>query len=727
VTLEKYHAKRKFDKTPEPSGRVARHRGGLRFVVQKHAASRLHYDFRLELDGVLKSWAVPKGPSLNPADKRLAMMVEDHPLDYADFEGIIPAGNYGAGTVMVWDRGDYQAVHSADRQESQKALAEGLAKGHVRFKLHGQKLQGGFSLVRLHQGEKNAWLLVKSRDEFADTADVERKDLSVLSGRTMQNIADTARAAGEVWLSRRRAKDLDLSGAAKAPFPRTIKPMLAKAGAKAFDKPGWIFEVMWGGYRALAEVHRRGVRLRSRSGKPFDVEFAPLISSLEKLGHEAVLDGEIVVLDAEGKSHLQLLQDYQETGAGPLVYYAFDLLYLDGHDLCRLPLRRRLELLQEIVQDLPNIHWSDHVPEHGVAFFEAARAAGLDGIMAKRADSPYRAGIRSPDWLKIKIPARQQAKETALVSAAHRKSRKPAGSATAVPQLTHVDKVYWPKEGYTKGDLLRYYDEVADFILPYLRDRPQSLHRHPNGIEAKSFFQKDMSKQTVPAGIETVVIPSGHKAKAISYLLCQDKFALLYIANLGCIELNPWNSRVGTLDRPDYLILDLDPGDLAFDHVVETAQTVRRVLDEIEVPSVCKTSGKRGLHIEVPLGAKYDYDQARQFAQIVATIVHRKLPATTSVMRSPSRRQNQVYLDCFQNARGQTLAAPYSVRPVAGAKVSTPLKWSEVKKGLNPARFTIQTVRRRLDRVGDLWQPVLGVGIDLQNSLQRLQKVQARK
>lgn len=280
--------------------------------------------------------------------------------------------------------------------------------------------------------------------------------------------------------------------------------------------------------------------------------------------------------------------------------------------------------------------------------------------------------------------------------------------------------MYWPDEGYTKGDMIAYYREMASVMLPYLHDRPESLNRHPNGIAGKNFFQKNVSKQPPPEWVETVSIEGS--TGPVEYIVCQDEATLLYLANLGCIEINPWNSRISHLDQPDYFILDLDPEDVPFQEVIRAALTVHKVLDKAGAESYCKTSGKRGLHVFVPLGAKYEYDAARQFAQIVATLVNQQLPDTTSLQRSPSQRQQRVYIDYLQNSRGQTLAAPYSLRPAPGATVSTPLAWREVKKGLNPSSFTIKTIPRRVANVGDLWKPVLGQGINLQDCLAKLQK-----
>jgi bifunctional non-homologous end joining protein LigD len=620
--------------------------------------------------------------------------------------------------------------------------------------------------------------------------------------------------------------------------PHFVKPMLATTVDDAFDRDGWLFEVKWDGYRAIAEIKKGQVRLYTRNQKSLNEAYAPIVRSLEKLEHDAIIDGEIVVLDDGGKSHFQLLQNYLKTRRGALVYYVFDLISLDGKDLRKEPLRRRKQLLQKLVARLPNVRFSEHVETHGKAFFDSAGKHGLEGILAKNADSPYREGIRGRDWLKIKTHRRQEAViggyteprgsrkslgalvlgvyegdelvyvghtgtgfDTRTLADVHarltpleqptspftrrpktnapvhwvkpalvcevrfqewsddglmrmpvflglREDKEPktvrrekerpvqevvdmkpersnsatnttADSAPTV-KLTNLNKVYWPDEGYTKGDLIEYYDSVADFILPYLKDRPQSLNRHPDGITRENFFQKDVSRTPPPPWVRTVSIHSGHAGRDIRFIVGDDRPTLLYLANLGCIELNPWHSRMQSLERPDYAVIDLDPEQIAFAEVVKAAIEVRKTLKKVGAPCFCKTSGKRGLHIYVPLGAKYDYEQAKSFAEIVANFVHARLPHTTSVIRQPARRQGRVYLDYLQNPRGQTLAVAYSVRPHRGATVSTPLKWSEVSRRLDPSRFTIRTVPKRLDKVGDLWEGVLGDGIDLGACLARL-------
>ncbi len=407
MALEEYRRKRRFDRTPEPPGRVARP-GGRRFVVQMHRARRLHYDFRLELDGVLKSWAVPKRPSLDPRAKHLAVLVEDHPLDYQDFEGVIPAGNYGAGTVIVWDRGTYHAAGARSAEEDESRLREGLAKGHLSVVLEGKKLKGEFALVRMKSAEEeSAWLLIKANDAFADGDLPETEDISVLSGRTLEEMQREAPAEGRYWAERSRL-DLRDRGLPASAFPHGISPMLPITADGPFDGEGWLFEIKWDGYRAIAEVERGDVRLISRRNLSLNARFPPLVEALRSLARDAVLDGEIAVLDEEGRSHFQLLQDYQEGRANRLVYYLFDLLYLDQYDLRELPLRDRKELLQQVLPAVPNLRYSDHVWRRGKTLFEVARQHGVEGIMAKDGGSPYLSG-RTGYWQKIKIVRRQEA------------------------------------------------------------------------------------------------------------------------------------------------------------------------------------------------------------------------------------------------------------------------------------------------------------------------------
>lgn len=407
MSLKEYRAKRRFEKTPEPQPGLPHEAHRLVFVIHKHAARALHYDLRLELGGVLKSWAVPKGPSLDPAIKRLAVMVEDHPLEYRDFEGVIPEGNYGAGSVIIWDRGFYQHPLAADEQDNERRLREGLQKGDLKFILEGEKLRGEFALVKTGKDEKS-WLLLKKKERFPATVDILTENRSVVSHKTLEEVLEDAgqksfrqKKAHQIRLHEAVESD-GLSDAPLAPMPHLVAPMLAGTVKAPFDSPEWLFEVKWDGYRAVAEVRDGAVSLYSRNGISFDKKFFPVVESLRKSGFDAVLDGEVVVVDDQGRPDFELLQNYRESRGGHLLYYVFDLLHFKGHDLTGLPLLRRKELLKSILPSLPKIRFSEHVAGEGILFFQAAAQKGLEGIIAKHAGSTYEAGKRSRFWLKIK-------------------------------------------------------------------------------------------------------------------------------------------------------------------------------------------------------------------------------------------------------------------------------------------------------------------------------------
>jgi bifunctional non-homologous end joining protein LigD len=833
MSLRKYKEKRNFKKTSEPKGKKKAVKDALIFVVQKHHATSLHYDFRLELDGVLKSWAVPKGPSLNPADKKLAMMVEDHPFDYKDFEGVIPEGNYGAGNVIVWDHGTYHSIESEDKKKSIPVLRKGLEKGDLKFILHGKKLKGEFVLVRMKTKQPNAWLLIKKKDQFVSEDDILEKEKSVISGLTVDEIGEE-KVKKKVRISK-SSIDKEFRGAVKKKMQRDVKPMLAELSNKIFNDKNWLFEIKWDGYRAIAEIEKGEVSLHSRNNVSFNDKYPSVVKSLRMLDADIVLDGEVAVVDDFGKSSFQLLQNFRKTGKGNLIYFVFDILYLNGYDLTSLPLLRRKEILKKILPDIPNITFSDHVIGEGKEFFKIAEQRGLEGIIAKRTGSKYLVGKRSKEWLKIKTRQHQEAVICGFTQP--RGSRNKFGSLvlgtydegeliyigqagtgftdtdlneiylklkpdiTKTPQfshkietnapvtwvkpkyicevefsewteeglmrmpvfirlrddkelkdivneeaaddnddpidknsvnkeikingnklkLTNLDKIYFPAEEYTKGDIIEYYRKISEYILPYLKGRPESLNRHPNGIEGESFYQKDMASLP-PDWVKTAKIYSEHNEKEITYLVCNDEASLVYMANLGCIEINPWFSRIENPENPDYCVLDLDPEDISFDKVIETALTVKEVLNIAGAESYCKTSGATGLHIYIPLNAEYTYNVSRDFAHLIAQLVYQRIPDITSIKRNPSKRQKKVYLDYLQNRVGQTLAAPYSIRPRPGAPVSTPLKWNEVKIGLDPKDFNIKNIFKRLDKRGDIFKDVLGKGIDITECISRLEE-----
>ena len=434
MELKEYTSKREFEKTPEPKPGLGHEGNRLMFVVHKHAARRLHYDLRLALDGALKSWAVPRGPSLDPSLKRLAVMVEDHPLDYKDFEGVIPEGNYGAGSVIIWDRGFYHHPSTRDENESEKLLLDGLRKGDMKFVLEGEKLHGEFALVKTRMDGKT-WLLLKKNDRNAIKGDVLKENRSVVSHKTLEEVleAGPGKSFRQKKLNQIRLHEAveseDLKDAPIKPMPHAVKPMLATLVKEPFDHPDWIFEVKWDGYRAVAEVRDRTVSLYSRNGISFEKKFFPIVEALRKFGFDAVLDGEIVVVDDQGRSDFQMLQHYQDPGnggappidnatsrspaqagrlRGHLLYYVFDLLYFRGHDLTALPLLRRKELLKKILPSTPKIRFSDHVRKEGVLFYQVSKDKGVEGIIAKHSQSVYETGRRSRQWLKVKTRLTQE-------------------------------------------------------------------------------------------------------------------------------------------------------------------------------------------------------------------------------------------------------------------------------------------------------------------------------
>lgn len=704
--LNEYRRKRKFNQTPEPAGKIKKAKGKLRFVVQKHAATRTHFDFRLELDGVLLSWAVPKGPSMSPLDQRLAVRVEDHPMEYGSFEGVIPKGNYGAGTVMVWDTGSYESRQAKGRDASEPILRKGLVDGKLTLVLRGKKLAGEFALVRIHGRDPKAWLLIKKRDAAAVDSESFDEDRSALTGRTMEEIAEQSVKKRAIWIpgkgkvSKRAAKEIAKPPKPQAPkktvekpMPHAIRPMQAVIAAKEPEKENWIFELSWEGHRAIAEVEKGRVRLYSRALLPLDRKFPKIVNALKGVTGVAILDGEILPKREE--------------------YVIYDLLYLNGEDLRPLPLRDRKDRLHKLPIFGKFLIESSHSSDWKKVA-EKAKKEKLESLLAKKKESVYQSGIHR-DWVKVRLAGfGQDDKKTRAVNIA-----KPNAD---LPPLTNLKKIFWPKEKYTKGDVVRYYDSMSSYLLPYLKDRPQSLHRQPDGLKNEGFFHKDMVGY-LPRRIETVRIESGSANKTIHYLLCQDRWTLLYMANLGCIELNPWLSRVGHLDKPDLMVIDLDPDDNPFSEVVEAALEVRKLFDSMKVESFCKTSGASGIHICVPLGARYEYEFVRKFAEAVCTVIHNRLPDFTSILRNPARRKGKLYLDFLQNRRGQTLAAPYCIRPRPKATVSTPLRWNEVKRGLDPRDFTIETIAKRVAKVGDLWKPTLGRGVALEGPMKQLSKL----
>jgi bifunctional non-homologous end joining protein LigD len=815
--LRDYFRKRNFTKTPEPRGKHQPSGKRLAFVVQEHHASRLHYDFRLEMDGVLKSWAVPKGPSLDPHEHHLAIQTEDHPFEYRKFEGVIPEGNYGAGNVIIWDEGWYEPRTETDQPE--KELLKQLKKGHITFVVHGKKLRGEFALIKLtNSDDPKAWLLIKKGDEFASTTDITKQEESVKTHRKVDDLG----ASGKLP---------DLSSSPRKALPKNVKPMLCTLVDEPFDREGWLFEIKWDGYRAIATKQKDKIELYSRNNNNFVEHYLPVTEAMRTFKHDVVVDGEIVVVDENGHSHFEWLQHWTTAPHGHLQYHIFDILWCDGRDVTDMPLKQRKALLKSVIPKNSVLVFSDDVETKGLSLFHEMQRRGLEGMVAKKGSSPYRQDVRGEEWLKIKTHLRQEVviggyteprasrkyigalvvgvydKDGSFVYVGHsgggipdeqrkklqeqldkmerqsspfavepkpnapvhwvrpelvcemsfsewtkeghmrhpqfeglRPDKKPkdvhrekmkrtdAVKPQAAPEKngsglpfepTHLDKIFFPKAKVTKGDMFAYYESVAEYILPYLLDRPHSLNRMPNGIKGESFYQKN--NEHLPDWVPSTDIFSDSNNANLHWIVGKDLPTLLYMVQLGCIEINPWNSRVGRLEKPDWIVVDLDPeGRITFEQVIEVAQIVKAVCDEWHIPVYPKTSGKTGIHIYIPMGAKYTYEQAKNLAHLIVIEINKRQPDITSLERMPDKRKNKLYLDFLQNRQGQTLAAPYSLRPHPDATVSMPLHWSEVKKGLKPTDFTIKNALKRIKREGDLWKPVLGAGVDLPAILKKI-------
>ena len=744
MALQDYHLKRDFERTPEPQGGPphAPDTQDLAFVIQRHAARRLHWDFRLELDGVLKSWAVPRPPSLDPGVKRLAIAVEDHPLDYAGFEGEIPPGQYGAGTVAIWDRGQW-------RPEGDPR--EGLAQGKLAFVLKGRRLRGGWALVRLRD-QPSHWLLVKEDDDQARRGD---------------GAVDPA----------------DLPGARPGPPPEGLSPQLASPVAEAPAGEQWLHEIKYDGYRMLCRVAEGRARLVSRNGKDWTGSMAPLAEAAARLPvSTALLDGEVVVLGAGGASDFQALQEaLADNRAGALVYQLFDLLHVDGVDLTGVELERRKRVLRGLLPGDGPLRYSDHVDGQGPEVWRKACGFALEGVVSKRRDRPYRPG-RGPDWLKAKCVSRQEFviggftrpagrrqgmgalllgvwgeagllhagrvgtgfSQRQLEDLAARLARlaratppfvnppaghegvtwvepslvaevafaawtrdgllrhpaylglrldKPAAEVTrevaptptpipdeAMPTLTSPDKVLFPEAGLTKAGLADYYRRVAGWMLPHVAGRPLTVVRCPDGLGRECFHQRHPR-----AGMPAVG----------TYVAIGDLAGLQGLVQVGALEIHPWGSRLDRIERPDRLVFDLDPDpSLPWRLVVEAAREVRRRLDALGLASFVKTTGGKGLHVVVPLRRRHSWTEAKAFTKAVAERMAAEQPARYTATMALARREGRIYVDYLRNQRAATAVAPYSTRAHPDAPVAVPLAWEELDAGLHA--FTVCTLPGRL-------------------------------
>ncbi len=812
MSLNEYRRKRVFTQTPEPEPSIPKDQGN-RFFIQRHSARRLHYDLRLEMEGVLKSWALPHGPTLDPSIKRLAVLVEDHPLEYGKFEGTIPSGNYGAGKVTVWDRGTYEWI-------GPKTPAQQWEAGDLKIRFHGRRLMGEFALVRTKRAQGKDWLLIKKKDFAVQEGwDPEKDTRSILPGRPELS---------------------SVEGAVQAAMPQNISPMLAVLGQSLPSGTDWLYEVKWDGVRALIFIEKGQVRMLSRRGNAIEQQYPELQPITEVLEAEsAILDGEIVCFDENGVPSFQLLQNRIGAGpksapklaqAQPASFFAFDLLYLDGYDLRRTPLVERKQILASSLQANATFRYSEHFSGNGAELLQAVREKGLEGIVAKQAFSRYDSK-RSRDWVKIKVlnqqdfvicgwvegerdyfgalalgyyedgrltyagnvgsgftqeslksvyekmqplvttrsplsvvpkdmgvskdkvtwikpdlvctvrfnswtddirlrapvflglradqPAQDCVRETGLLAATtpeevpQRPPMLPEGQNEVVQTIeerrlkfTNIKKIFYPQEGYTKRDVINFYAAVADLLVPHLQGRPLSLRRYPNGIDGESFFQKE-APAGIPDWLHTEKIATDEESST-RFVIADDQASLLYLANLGCIDQNPWMSRLGSLENPDFILIDLDPYHCGYDRIIEAAQLVRQKLDQIGLTGYPKTTGGDGMHIYIPLEPVYSFQQARSFAEILARWLASERPDLFTTPRNvAAREKGKVYFDYLQISSGKTISAPYVLRAYPGAPVATPLSWSEVKPGLTPTQFHIGNAVRRFDRTGDLFSGVL--------------------
>jgi bifunctional non-homologous end joining protein LigD len=783
--LAEYKRKRDPKKTPEPaveppvraSGpgegvrgnreapprqkKSARRRKQPIFVVQRHDARRLHYDFRLERDGALASWAVPKGVPLEPGQQHLAVHVEDHPLEYATFEGEIPKGEYGAGTVEIWDKGTYE-------------LVEEKRNGGLTVRLHGKRLDGTYALVPAKlSGDPKNWLIVrKKEDSTPETRGARRRYASMLA-------------------------------------------TLADEVPKGED---WIFEIKWDGYRIIARVAGSEADLRTRKDQDYTKRFENVAKELAKAVKtpDCVVDGEVCALDEEGRPSFSAMQ--QGKLDTPIVYYVFDLLEIDGEPMIDLPLEERRDRLEKLlVKRNRTVRFSDSF-EDGEALLSAANQQGLEGIMAKRLGSRYLPGRRSREWLKVKGHGRQEfviagytrgkgrrertlgslilgmyrggdlvyvgnvgtgfteqeiqrllgklkplerdtppfktvpkmprvrkgdviwvepnlVAEVEFVEWTHdghlrapaykglREDKDPKEvrreepipseirKGTRVLKLSNLDKVFWAEEGITKGDLLSYYQRATPVLVPHLKDRPFTMKRYPDGWKGNFFFQKD-APRGMPDWIPTasIVVSTRDKPRQkrrIDAPLVNDELALLWMVNMACIDMNTWYSRIDKPDRPDFVLFDLDPSpDVGFRETVQVALLVKEALDTLRLESFVKTSGSEGIHILVPIARRYTFADTREFSAIIAGALARTHRGLVTTEWSKAKRRG-VLIDSNQNGEGKTIASVYSVRPKLGAPVSTPLRWHEVNEDLDPSAFTMETVLARIEQYGDLFEGVL--------------------
>lgn len=842
--LARYRHKRDPIGTPEPfaaAPEAARQTSVGRFVVHRHSASREHYDLRLEMAGTLKSFAVPKGPSLDPEEKRLAVNTEDHPIEYLEFEDVIPEGNYGAGPMIVWDRGRVRYLEGSAEQ--------GVDRGKIDFELSGFKLAGRFALVhtgaRRGAGEQNQWLLIKKADAHATPGeDVLQGDpRSVLSGLGVEELAELPELVRRI-----EAEAAELGAPVGEVDARALRPMLCALDGASLDDPSRLYELKLDGARIVAQKSGGSVVLRYRNGRICTQTFPEIARAVAKLPAErCVLDGEIVAFDEAGRPRFQRLaprlmsvrpeEVLRVTAEIPVAYLVFDLIQLGTRSLVTLPLSARKHLLSKVVRGRGLVRALDHLQGHGRALYDFCRAEHLEGVVSKRADAPYRPGPRrTTDWVKIKcerdeefvvvgweegrgarrslgalrlasweggelrlrgkvgsgldvatlkaLEARLARLEVAECPARGELERArgpvhhvrpelvvsvrfvgfsddghlrepvfrgvredvPPSACTAAPPggealdpaalpeapavasrvvLTNRDKVFWPEQGYTKGDLCDYYAAVAPVLLPFLKDRPVILVRYPDGIDGKSFYQWRPPEGT-PAWIRTLELRDDEDREARgdkSVFLVDSLDALLFVVNLGCIPLHVLASRAGDLESGDFFTIDFDVGEGSFRDAVALCLTLRELLEQTGLEGFPKTSGQTGLHVLVPVGPGVPFGVTKVLAELFGRLLEARHPKIATTERRVEKRGPRVFVDTGQTGRSRAIVAPYSVRAVSGASVSTPLGWDEVNLSLDPRRFDIVTVPARLAARGDPMAGLLSARPDVAAAVDALAKL----
>lgn len=732
MKLEEYRRKRNPERTNEPFSAdptvTSPSCDGV-YVVHLHDARRRHYDLRIEIGGALESFSVPRGPTLDPHERRLAVRTEPHPIEYLDFEDVIPEGNYGAGPMIAWDRGRVRYLGAPAEEQ--------LAKGKVDFELFGHKLRGRFALVHPKKSEKD-WLLFKKSDAFAreGTEIVTAEPRSIYSGLTVEelgNAAAIARAIGE--------EAARLGAPLRAIEPEML-PMQPSTGKRRTAK-GLIYELALDGVRTLARKNGREALLLDR--KLHDVtrvypEVARAVRALA--GEGVVLDGEIIALDEAGQPSFERLAERIDLVRAddvrramllvPVVYVVFDLLAIEGRDLRPLPLRARKELLRRLLPGPGMMRVLDALEGDPGPLLELCRARNLGGLIAKRGDAPYRPGPQpAKEWIALTCdqkaePARKAKDPEAEIE---RLSAKVAKVAPAKPgkdgrqrvTISNPGKVLWPGEGLTKGDLVSYYKTIAPVLLPHLQDRPVMLVRYPDGIEGKSFYQWNVPPG-LPPWMKTLRIQL-ESQEPMEVFHIRDVDTLLYVTNMAAIPIHVLASRAATIDACDFFTIDLDVSGGTFAHVLTLARTLRGMLDTIGLVGFPKTSGQSGLHVFVPLGPGVSYDTARTLADLLGHLLAARHPDIATMERMKAKRGPRVYVDTGQTGPSRTIVAPYAVRAKPGATVSTPLTWEEVNEKLDPRAFDIRSVPARVDRLGDAMAHLLEVRPSVMDAAARLEKL----